>query len=342
MKLEILRPVMIARRQYNRGDIVDLPRLRAKALIRSQSAREITVTEAQTAPRAVFIDKGYLRTPSEVGIEQDVVFLTGHLGWLGSAIIKELSQYWEVIGYDLKDGNDILDYDRLKAAMKGTTIVIHGAGIPHPNPRYKFDDYWQTNVLGTLNVLRAAVENKCSRFIYLCSGAVYGWDTEGIMIPLYFPIDEEHPPLTSTMRFDGKLNAYAQSKLIAEELVAWYGTNYCFRREPLSGCYQAVSLRIAPAVPTTELLSRVNRLDREKTFWANADPPTVAYAVRLILESGMQLPFDIFNVAEKTVPEGVNLYEYLKAKYPAVPLKAEWQPPESLYSTKKLQRVFGF
>ena len=39
------------------------------------------------------------------------ILVTGHLGYIGQHLIKELENIGQVIGIDLKEGNDILDYD---------------------------------------------------------------------------------------------------------------------------------------------------------------------------------------------------------------------------------------
>lgn len=225
-----------------------------------------------------------------------------------------------------------MNYEQLRRAMAGCRYVVHGAGIPHPNPQYSFLDYFNTNVLGTLNVLRAASENAVYRFIYLCSGAIYGWDTHGKMTPLYFPIDEAHPILTTTGQFYGALDGYAQSKLIAEQLLAYYGTNDCF---------QAISLRIGPAVPQKEFFDKNRIPDRIKTFWVNTEPETVARGVRCALEAKGLKDFDTFNLVEKTVPPEVDLSQYLQENYPNVPIKKGWRPPASLLSTEKAEKALG-
>jgi len=264
----------------------------------------------------------------------DKVFLTGHRGYLGSYILEALSQDYDVVGFDLKDGDDILDLDQLQVKMGGCRVVIHGAGIPHPSPQYDFTDYFTSNVMGTLNVCRAAVKSRAWRVVYLSSGAVYGWDTIGKFWPLYLPIDESHPLLTATKKFKGKLCGYAQSKVLAEQVLAWYGTNR----------FQVLSLRLGPARPQSKFFQfnqRSTLAQREQTLWVNVEPETVARAVRLAIEVNLKIGFEAFNVVEKHTHPDVDLNDYLKQYYPDVPLKEGWQSPQNLLSIEKAERILG-
>lgn len=65
----------------------------------------------------------------------------------------------------------------------------------------------QTNIVGTINLLDFAVQNKVRKVIFASSAAIYG-------VPRYLPIDEIHPPEV--------LSAYAVSKLTVEHYLAVY------------------------------------------------------------------------------------------------------------------------
>lgn len=82
---------------------------------------------------------------------------------------------------------DVRDPDSLRKAMRGVDTVFHLAaliGIP-----YSYDAplaYIRTNVEGTLNVLRAALDENTDCVVQASTSEVYG--TAG-----YVPIDEGHP-----------------------------------------------------------------------------------------------------------------------------------------------------
>ena len=74
-----------------------------------------------------------------------------NIGWL-SDCLKMLSKIKLITG-------DIRDQTRVKEAVDGVTYVFHLAsliGIPYSYVAYK--SYYQTNVLGALNILEACVK----------------------------------------------------------------------------------------------------------------------------------------------------------------------------------------
>jgi len=88
------------------------------------------------------------------------ILITGHLGFIGSYLTKELDDF---IGLDLKEGNDILTCD-----LPDADIVIHMAAEPGvlKSVQDPFKNA-QTNILGTI---RLAKRYKDSRFIFTSSG----------------------------------------------------------------------------------------------------------------------------------------------------------------------------
>ena len=77
------------------------------------------------------------------------ILVTGHLGFIGTNLVKHLSQH-DIVGLDLKNGHDILDC----ALPADVGCVIHLAGIG--GVRESIEDpakYWRTNVEGTRRIL---------------------------------------------------------------------------------------------------------------------------------------------------------------------------------------------
>ena len=84
------------------------------------------------------------------------VFITGHLGFIGTTLKKSLEHEYNIIGLDIKDGNDILDCD-----LPDCDIIIHLAaktGIRQSllDPA----EYWRVNVAGTKRILDHYVNKK--------------------------------------------------------------------------------------------------------------------------------------------------------------------------------------
>lgn len=146
------------------------------------------------------------------------LFLTGGGGFLGNAIVHQLSAE----GHDLvtysrniyselkqhtvrqKKGN-IADYNTLKSAMNGCVAVFHVAA--KTGTWGKKEDFYHTNVRGTKNIIKACRELKIRHLIFTSSASVVysGKNSEGY--------DESLP-------YPKKYNAYyPETKAISEQFV---------------------------------------------------------------------------------------------------------------------------
>ncbi|OOQ58710.1 NAD-dependent epimerase/dehydratase family protein [Mucilaginibacter pedocola] len=97
---------------------------------------------------------------------------------------------------------DILYPASLKKAMQGVTEVYHTAALAKMwcrNP----DDFYETNVTGTRNVLQAAADADVKRVVYTSTCGVWG-------PTLNFPLSEDEP------RIVGFPIAYERTKYLAE------------------------------------------------------------------------------------------------------------------------------
>lgn len=155
------------------------------------------------------------------------IFITGGSGFIGSELINHLKYKHEIVSYSHNKGDDILDYQRLKSAMNGCDMVIHLAAHRKPYEDKTFEDYFNTNCIGTFNVAQAAMENKVKRLIFTSSTSYFGIE-KGIPEPK--SITETTPILTQKFKADD-LNcrdcdiSYSTSKVIAEQILANYGLN---------------------------------------------------------------------------------------------------------------------
>lgn len=138
------------------------------------------------------------------------ILVTGSSGFIGRYLIQELGKTdHDVTPFDISDGNDVLDYEKLTKLEK-FDIIIHLANkIFVPDSFKDPANFYKINFQGTLNLLELCRVHK-SKFIYL-SSYVYGQ-------PEYFPIDEKHPVQAH--------NPYAHSKIIAEQLCKSYFSDF--------------------------------------------------------------------------------------------------------------------
>jgi NAD dependent epimerase/dehydratase len=119
----------------------------------------------------------------------------GTLEWHDRALVADM----EVVLGDLRDPESVA------RAVRGVDWVLHlGAQIAIPysyvNPR----DFFETNVLGTLNVAQASLDAEVGRLVHTSTSEVYG-------TALTVPITEEHPLQAQS--------PYSASKIGADALV---------------------------------------------------------------------------------------------------------------------------
>ncbi|RMG43470.1 MAG: NAD-dependent epimerase/dehydratase family protein [Methanobacteriota archaeon] len=169
-------------------------------------------------------------------IEGKRVFITGGAGFIANAVIARLVENNEIIVYDnfhrdtlsvsrFKDHpniqvvkGDVLDYDLLSRKMRGVDIVIHAAGIAGIDTVIKSPVHtMRVNMIGTANVLEAALKNEVSdRVIDFSTSEVFG--------EVAFNSSEEDCTVTGSA---GEARwTYAVSKLAGEHLAHAYYQQY--------------------------------------------------------------------------------------------------------------------
>jgi NAD dependent epimerase/dehydratase len=136
------------------------------------------------------------------------VLVTGAGGFIGSHLVERLAELgadvrafveynslgsWGWLDESPVKGDiavlagDVRDRDSMRAAVAGAEVVYHLAALIAIPYSYEAPaSYVETNVLGTLNVLRAASEAGVGVVVHTSTSEVYG-------TARYVPIDEQHP-----------------------------------------------------------------------------------------------------------------------------------------------------
>nr|WP_279382644.1 NAD(P)-dependent oxidoreductase [Acanthopleuribacter pedis] len=110
--------------------------------------------------------------------------ITGSAGHLGEALVRTFKQRFpqtEVISIDVLASpftthqGSIVDADLVERCMAGVDTVIHPATLHKPHvATHSRQDFVDTNITGTLNLLEAAVRHKVARFIFTSTTSTFG------------------------------------------------------------------------------------------------------------------------------------------------------------------------
>ena len=158
------------------------------------------------------------------------VFVTGGTGFIGGQVVRRLRERGDEVralvrspdkgqaladlGCELVSGT-LSNKDAIRAGMEGCDAAIHGAavyevGIPESEHRAMYE----ANVIGTENVLRAALEAKLPKVVYISTVGAFG-NTKGQVVDETY----QHPGTGYTSYYEEtKVEAHRLAKrLIAEE-----------------------------------------------------------------------------------------------------------------------------
>ena len=163
-----------------------------------------------------------------------MILVTGGAGYIGShCVMALLKQNNDVVIFDnLSTGHietvetlkkyrhvefqkgDLTNFADINSVFKNYDIdkVVHFAAFSQVgesvvNPQ----KYYINNVCGTINLLRAMLENNVKKIVFSSTAATYGE-------PVYIPIDEKHP--------QNPINPYGQTKLMIEKIMDDYDKAY--------------------------------------------------------------------------------------------------------------------
>jgi len=155
------------------------------------------------------------------------ILITGGAGFIGSHLVdRVIKDGYEVIVIDnLSTGRkenlnpkanfynlDICDFDKIKPLFKDIGFVFHLAAVPRMPMSIKDPvGTAKSNILGTVNVFKAAVDAKVKRVIFSSSSAIYGEQKA-------LPFKENMEP--------NPVSPYALQKLVGEQFAVLFTKLY--------------------------------------------------------------------------------------------------------------------
>lgn len=161
----------------------------------------------------------------------ETVLVTGLSGLIGNALLPNLKERSELTALNRRDIDgvtthkcDIADYEAIRPAFDDVTTVVHLAA--KAGERFPIDDLLKTNVRGTYNVFKAAVDAGCSRVIFASSGAtVSGYEMEEPYKTLVSGRYENAPPTWPLIDHDSPVKptgVYGSTKVWGEALASHF------------------------------------------------------------------------------------------------------------------------
>ncbi len=147
------------------------------------------------------------------------LFITGSDGFIGSELVSQCKkQKIKVVGADIRSGFDIRLKNIVEQIPKNVDAVVHLAGLS--NDAMCRDKEYETvdiNVLGTLNLMNAALAQGAKQFIFASSEWVYDNCTAA-----------EKKTEESVINIANHVSEYALSKLVSEaNLMQKYQHGFC-------------------------------------------------------------------------------------------------------------------
>jgi UDP-glucose 4-epimerase len=153
------------------------------------------------------------------------VLVTGSAGHLGEALVRNLLDLqYEVVGLDIlaspftTHAGSIADRSFVQRCMRGVQAVFHAATLHKPHvATHRRQDFVDTNITGTLNLLEEAVAASVECFVYTSTTSVFG----DALVP---PQEAPAAWITEDVAAVPK-NIYGVTKAAAEDLCELFHRN---------------------------------------------------------------------------------------------------------------------
>jgi UDP-glucose 4-epimerase len=280
------------------------------------------------------------------------ILVTGSAGHLGEALMRTLrergtpavsvdvlpSPFTDIVG-------SIADRAVVDACMPGITHVLHAATLHKPHVvSHSRQDFVDTNVTGTLNLLEASVASQVRAFIFTSTTSTFG---DALTPPAGSPaawITEDVVPIPK--------NIYGVTKTAAEDLCR------LFQRNQKLPCLVLRTSRFFPE--EDDVLERAtayseDNLKANEFLYRRVDIEDVVSSHFLAMEKAPQLGFEKFIITATTPFQrgdapalGVDTSAVLTKYYPDFPAlfaKAGWKMLPTLdrvYVNDKARQLLGW
>jgi len=281
------------------------------------------------------------------------IVFTGGTGKAGRHVVPHLlDKGYSVLNLDLKPFDhpgvntlitDITDSGQVFNAMTthfGFDGYDHGAPPSAPDavvhfaaiPRVMIEpdnSTFSANVIGTYNVIEAAMKLGVRKVIIASSETTYGvCFAEGDKDFHSFPLEEDYDV--------DPMDSYGLSKVCNEKTARAFAMRY------KADIY---ALRIGNVIEPQDYANFPGYLDnpmsRKRNAWSYIDARDLGEIVHLCIEKD-GLGFQVFNAVNDTITADLPTREFLATYCPDTPVTREMGDRESPLSNRKIREVLGF
>ncbi|MGT2828388.1 NAD-dependent epimerase/dehydratase family protein [Streptococcus hillyeri] len=266
------------------------------------------------------------------------VLVTGATGFLGKYIIEELvSAGYQLVAFGRNETigrslvspqvtfvkGDLANLENVRKAAQGVEMIVHAGALS--DVWGPWQQFYESNVLGTQNILTVCDEFEIKRLVHISSPSIYAKASH------QFNVTEDGAPL------ENNLNYYIKSKLMAEHLVTQSTVPYVILRP--RGLFGVGDVSIVPRLLRTNDTIGIPLLNGGQQLVDMTCVENVAYAIRLCLEHDKALG-QIYNLTnDEPMPFKDLLDLFFKAsgnrphyrKLPAKPLEVLVSLIESIF-----------
>ena len=242
------------------------------------------------------------------------ILVTGSAGHLGEALVRSIQATEnEVLGIDIKASmfthrvGSIGDRSFVAECMQGVDAVLHAATLHKPHvATHSRQDFVDTNVTGTLNLLEESVANGVKAFVFTSTTSAFGDANRSLEGEPAAWITEEIVPRPK--------NIYGVTKTSAENLCQLF-----YRNQGLP-CLILRTSRFFPedddSKDSRDAFDQTN-LKVNELLYRRVDIEDIVEAHMLAIEKAPQLGFDRF-IISATTPFSKDHLRELRHNAPAV------------------------
>ncbi|MCL1987973.1 MAG: NAD(P)-dependent oxidoreductase [Firmicutes bacterium] len=269
------------------------------------------------------------------------VVITGTAGLLGPYVVEHfLSEGYNVLSVDINIPTkqqkcrhwtvDLTDLGQVYGMLQGADAVVHLAAIPRADI-YPNEKTFQNNIMSSYNIMEACGNLGIKKVVIASSECAYGLCfAKEDLVPLYVPVDEEHPAWAE--------DCYGMAKIAAERTAEGmhrrYGT-------------QIISFRIGNII-TPEMYAKIfpgfikDTYIRMRNLWNYIDARDIATACQLAIEVD-GLSAEIMNLGADDTCQDIKSIDLVKAEFPNLTdIRSDLDQYQPIYCNKKAKKMLGW